>query len=346
MVYRIATFGCWNNKRVLTNEKIAFEKVTELIRYNNETKQYNELVILGDNYYPNKIKKGDKKVVIYDEDEVEHGFCTINQIKIPNKYLIMGNHDLDDTLIYTTKDDTSTPIEDCRLLDYQMKLSSNGLNVAFPFKYEIREINGIKYKYIFIDTTIYGYNANQTTCTDKIFKKDYNFIKDKQNKFILAQIQPNVTNVVNDDANHIIIFGHEPLISVKKGSDDYKKNMISELLNLIYGINTDKKISYVCADVHLYQSCKITKQGSGMEINQIVCGTGGAELDSMPETATPPIILSNINATGYNIRIDDFRTTFGYVELELTNTGLNHIFIPIDEEQVGGGGVRRYWINY
>jgi hypothetical protein len=118
---------------------------------------------------------------------------------------------------------------------------------------------------------------------------------------------------------------------------------MSELLNLIYDTNTTKKISYICADVHLYQSCKIRKLYSAIEIDQIVCGTGGAELDLMPETAIRPIIFPNINDTTYNMQINNFAKNHGYVELELTNSGLSHTFIPIP--QTGGRNSRRYWIN-
>lgn len=336
MVFRIATFGCWNNKRnLISDTKIAFEEVTRLIRQNNEFRSYNELVILGDNYYPNKIQINDKKIVHYDENEVNHGFCSINQIKIQKKYLIMGNHDLDDTLSYVNKDGNIK--SDCQLLRYQMNLFKNKINVVFPFGSKIQEIDGIIFNFIFIDTTVYSYKDTQTTCTDVILGENYNTIKRRQNEFIVTQIQ-------NNDANNIIIFGHEPLISVKKGKDEYKKNLMSELLNLIYDTNTTKKISYICADVHLYQSCKIRKLNSAIEIDQIVCGTGGAELDLMPETAIRPIIFPNINGTDYNIQINNFAKIHGYVELELTNSGLSHTFIPIP--QTGGRNVRRYWINY
>ena len=48
---KIAAFGCWN---VGCKKSSGQEKVTELIQTKNDKCKYSFMIILGDNYYPEK----------------------------------------------------------------------------------------------------------------------------------------------------------------------------------------------------------------------------------------------------------------------------------------------------
>ena len=83
----IATFGCWNEGCQLDSGQ---QTVANLLR-NNQHK-YNFMIILGDNYYGDKLKLNktpEYKVNIINENIMKQGFDCIQNINLPKK-LIMG----------------------------------------------------------------------------------------------------------------------------------------------------------------------------------------------------------------------------------------------------------------
>ena len=324
---KIATFGCWNRK-VEEDGKIPMTLVTDNIK-SKET-DYSDLVILGDNYYAKKTKikvDGVKVTTIdYKQEDLEYGFELVENINIPNKYLIMGNHDIEDTIG-----------KNCIGLQSQVN-KTDKFNVMFPFNSKIIElVDGTKIKYIFIDTTIYS-SKFSPSCYDSVLQKNVSTIIQEQNEFIV--------NELNDDSiKFFLIFGHEPLYSIKtKFSEEKQKYRISdavliELSELILNNSLGKNISYICADVHMYQSGTVSNN-TGASVKQIVCGTGGADKDYFvidEKTFTKDNLTYDINIT---------KDSYGYVELIIDNNGVTHNYINVLMDSTTKVYNKKYYIQY
>jgi len=306
---KIATFGCWNRKEK-EDDKIPRDYVIEKLKENQD--QYNHLVILGDNYYAKKEKITVNRVKIkkinHVQEDLEYGFELVENLNIEKKYLIIGNHDIEDTLT-----------RNCIGLQTQVD-KTDKFNVMFPFGSEIFELSGgIRIKYIFIDTTVYEIKANPS-CYDNVLQKNASSIVTEQNKFIEREL-------TDSSIEYFIIFAHEPLYSIKtKISEDDGKYFLSSFVHELTGLLMDnsvgKKIYYVCADVHMYQSGIITDE-SGHIIHQIVCGTGGAEKDSF-------VFDDRIfKKSGYSYCVNITKDSYGYVDLSIDSNGVNWKYINV-----------------
>ncbi len=326
--YKIATFGCWNNYK-FNNDKIPMETVTNYLK--TVSSEYSDLIILGDNYYPQDKKKimiGTQQVkkIVFNDKQFEDGFRMVESIPIPNKYLIMGNHDIEDTIL-----------DNCKGLIKELE-KSDKFNIVFPFgSSNIITIGDTKYKYIFIDTSIYSLFTKGETCFDTVLKQSASEIMCKQNNFLKSEL-------VDKSISEFLIFGHEPLISIKTKTDEngkmkHKQSLLNDyLLDILFSSN--KKIKYICADVHMYQNCIIT-DNSGKEINQIVCGTGGADKDSYNNT----IPIKKIDEK-YNIRVINSIESYGYVEIILGPNESTANYIKINEDLTINRYSKKYYINY
>jgi hypothetical protein len=360
--YRIAAFGCWNNrynkrnKTIKDDSDVYLNLVMESLKYFEIN--YQDLIILGDNYYPlkNKDKKKDKskdekkegekkeeskgekkeestltkyfnifgggegdkpkvKANTFVKEDIEYGFNKLININIKNKYLIMGNHDIEDFI-------------ECDGLKYQLDLKN--INIMFPFKSKdvIVNVNGVDYvyKYIFIDTSLFnikdtddpnimpcfvnsGFNYGvQYTNSKEILIAQSNFLRDELNK---------------DGIKHFLIFGHEPIFSLKtKVSDEGKlkdkTSCLNKLADIIFDNMRSSNITYICADVHMFQIGKITTNIKNPDkfITQIVVGTGGAELDDCIECDDKNSELNfDSQIYRYHIRITD--KSFGFLDIIL-----------------------------
>jgi hypothetical protein len=324
---KIAAIGCWN-RRVQEDGNIPMEYVIKNIKENEN--DFNHLVVLGDNYYANKtkIKIGGVpvKIVDHQQHDLEYGFSLIENLK-PKKYLIMGNHDIEDTLD-----------KDCIGLKSQVSKKTN-FNVMFPFNSEIITLSdGTKIKYIFIDTTIYRIKADPS-CYDSVVKKNSNEIKQEQNDFIV--------NELNDSSiKHFMIFAHEPLYSVKTKilEEDKEKlrvvdDTLDHLAEIILNNSRGKNVFYVCADVHMYQS-GIVIDNFGNSVKQIVCGTGGAEKDSL--------VLDEklFNKKNLTYCVDITKDSYGYVEIIINSKEIKHRYINVSPDGQVHYFNKKYLIQY
>jgi len=328
----VALFGCWNNYKLSNGSYPVVNVCTHLKR--NESK-YDELIILGDNFYPSKEKvditspDGTIKQVkknVYDIDKFNNGFELIRQISIPNKYLIMGNHDIEDFNYYSTR---------CINLDDQLK-KTDYLKIMFPFK--SCPVANTGFKYIFIDTNLYNLSKNEDTCFNVILDKSALELKNEQNEFLRCELR-------DSEFRNFIICGHEPLFSIKTKEDESgkikaKKNILDEeLINILF--ETEKNnITYVCADVHMYQTGIITNKKS-QQIKQIVCGTGGADKDSYSLEE----INYNIN-DNYYFKLESFQESFGYVELNISKDNITHKYIKVIINDTGELSQEEYRLKY
>jgi hypothetical protein len=127
--FNIAVFGCWNEG---CRENSGQQSVSNLIK-SNESK-YEFMVILGDNYYAGKKTiidngMGSKfKIKLTNINELKNGFACLDQINLEKK-LIMGNHDVEDSLD-----------KGCSVLKSQLKLP--WYDVKFPFGFDMYYLYG------------------------------------------------------------------------------------------------------------------------------------------------------------------------------------------------------------
>ncbi len=320
---KIAAFGCWNRK-VNENGKIPMEYVIENIE--SKEQEFNHLVVLGDNYYGKKqkieINGVQVKTVEHIQDDLEYGFNLIEKLKIPKKYLIMGNHDIEDTLD-----------KECVGLQTQVNKVSK-FNIMFPFYSKIITLsNGTKIKYIFIDTTVYSIKANPS-CYDKVLNKNSKKIIQEQNKFIVDELS-------DSSIKYFIFFAHEPLYSLKTKIfvEDNLPHLVDDVLDDLAGIilsnSQGKNVFYVCADVHMYQSGTVTDKFNN-SVKQIVCGTGGGEKDSF--------VLDDkiFNKNNFTYSVDITKDSYGYVEIVINSREVKHSYINVYPD----GQVKRYNKKY
>jgi hypothetical protein len=313
--YKIVTFGCWNEVPIKSEDKkekyiIPFEYVLKYIK-TNEAK-YDELIVLGDNYYPKKINK----IKIYNEIEMNTGFDALKTITKP-KYVILGNHDVENTL---NRDNTQN---ECSVLENQMKRNKiKEFELMAPYKQRIIDVGKTKYNLLFIDTSVY--DEPEYPCYN-LLKTTKNTLREAQNKFIIEKL--------NNEIDNVIFFGHEPLVSIKTKSEEKsfngireKTSIITELSKIIFDNIRTKKITYVCADVHMYQSSKITF--GDKEILQIVCGTGGAEKDYYCS------FKHIYEESGYKLELLNYMDSYGFVELTLKESGLSFMYNKIIDDEI------------
>lgn len=329
--HKIATFGCWNNYKTV-DSRIPMKNVTDYLK--TVQSNYSDLIILGDNYYPqNTIQINDPvtgariKKKEFNLTDFQAGFEMIETIDIPNKFLIMGNHDLEDTIL-----------DNCIGLKLQ-KDKSDKFNIKFPFGTHLISLDGSNYKYIFIDTNLYNLQDKSNTCFKIIESKEAIELLSEQNQFIIREL-------ADPTIKKFLIFGHEPLISLKTKilaeQEIRKDNSIlnEDLLKMLFDSN--KEIIYVCADVHMYQN-SIIKNSSGKTIQQIVCGTGGGDKDYYCLSSKYHKLGSS---DSYDFELVNFIDGYGLVEIILTPEGVSHQYIKIHKDLSTDRYSKKYYINY
>ena len=333
MEIKIATFGCWNKMIVIDDRVPLFDVVAYLQLHQDE---YSDLIILGDNYYPLgekeqkqtvKLANGEKikvKSINFIQEDFDRGFKGIESLGIPNKYLIMGNHDIEDTIL-----------QDCKGLTQQLS-KTDKFTIPFPFGSVVKSIGSINYKYIFIDTTIYSLPNSEINCIFKTTNHQPSQVILDQNQFLLTELS-------DPSINYFLIFGHEPLLAVKTSSSTPEKvGGVTNLAELLLSINPKKDITYVCADVHMYQSGIIssTNHENKNTIKQIICGTGGGDKDYY--TAPNKIFTEN----NIQFELKEMMDSFGYVEIILREDGISHTYNKINNELILVKYKKKYLIKY
>ena len=309
---RFIAFGCWNNLR--NNQ---YNRVFETLRINledesNPAYKSKFIAVLGDNYYPEKISYEGLKYPNVSLMEMFKGFNKLNKIDIDKK-LIMGNHDIDDGLDY-----------DCSVLKTQLKMFN--YDTKFPFGFDKYYVNGRKILILYIDTTVYQYEAvEEPNCLTETLNKTPLDILNRQHRFIIDKIEK------NEDAFQIIICGHEPIITKKPKKGKETPVAIEKLLTLFASDDfRGKRFTYICADYHSYQHGTIHIHKNNVVIEQLVFGTGGAELD-------PSCIVDarayeyNLNDIRYSFTINNGESSHGYGIVTIDNNGVNHVYENVEK---------------
>ena len=186
-------FGCWNNggctigncnkdkkrssssKRLISKEIETINPLSGMMQQlikRTETESESEpsfMIVAGDNYYPNIINETIDGVKIkskkFKQEDLESGFCCLDNINIETKFILLGNHDVDgfsgDSEIV------------CPILQFQKdKYLNDPASVLFNFHSKQLMTHKIKDHTIIImfDSTVYD--------SEKIKKdKDGNFLK-------------------------------------------------------------------------------------------------------------------------------------------------------------------------
>jgi len=277
---RLIHFGCWNR----TAEDGYIKMIPMLKEYISSTPT-DTVLVAGDNYYPKKTKDKatGEKVKTINATDLNNGFAALKDAvgAVPT-YVILGNHDVEKIN------------GECAIAELQSSQSS-------PPQFDIQLFKTFRWTentvVVMFDTTLYE------DPEDVDFECYSNWNKDadelarligKQRDAILSFLISNRTSYKN-----VIMVGHFPIISAKQKTKEGKSNTKFELnrfandliLEICKAVGADKKLVYLCADVHMYQKGQIqlTVDGTVYEIDQYVVGTGGAELDEIPTKNTGDI---------------------------------------------------------
>jgi len=304
------TFGCWNYNKCEEGGKSPGLSMV-MHRLLEEDNNFNKIVVLGDNYYPDsielgkedkseskssKVKKGEKKAKIkkLNKENFYSGFgCLLNVAdKLDAQvYLLTGNHETDkllDDIEYTpeTIEKNST---DCLSLQLQKNIVKEYKRfnlVGWDPDNKKKKLSDegyfdIKHSkemiYIYLDTNIYeDRDEGDLMCGDSTRK----FRKNVKAKII--------KELKGHQGKSIIFFGHVPLFTCKNKDGNHVGSLCNNSQLIFTDIFCDPEISkllsatdyiyYICADTHYYQESMITLT-NGIVLTQYIVGSGGAKLD-------------------------------------------------------------------
>lgn len=269
----IAFFGCWG----YLGEGSGHKKVFSIL----ENIKASEIVVLGDNYYSEKItdKDGNKKKRNNLRD-LRQLFYNLKNLQ-PERgiHLLMGNHELQ--------------IGGIRLIGKR-----NPKYPLFNTEYKLSE----RYKF---NTDIGTHYIPEMRCY--LLKVDTNLFDPKYNDSIYRyepeQSKESLLDGLEYKENHkVFVCGHVPIVTWRKKKGDSKFlseldissiNMMCELIKGISDMGYEASdIFYMCADTHYFQTMKLDIEGVG-EILQITNGGGGTDLDEMPSEAAKITMLGD-----------------------------------------------------
>jgi hypothetical protein len=306
-------FGCWNNLNIKKGKEVGcLKKVMNKLNEYVIEKKINNIIVAGDNYYPDKNESEGIKAKIIYIDKLFEGFSTLP--KNINIDMIFGNHDLETNLgtendnLYIYDDKKSEFIKEdtnCEITKYEMEaIRQDELNINLKL-FNIKHISENTLM-VLLDTSIYSDDANKfMKCynyflgiTEGISFSTLNELKEFQEKHIKDEIFK-----LKDNIQNLIIVGHHPIAGFKTKTKQGKKKLVemNDIINIIpllkeiYSILGEKKYYYLCADYHSYQKGLITldiEDGNEMKIEQYIVGTGGTKLDDE--------LLSDINPSYYD----------------------------------------------
>ena len=116
-------------------------------------------------------------------------------------------------------------------------------------------------------------------------------------------------------------------------------DVLDDLASIILSNSTGKNVTYVCADVHMYQS-GIVSDNNGNTVRQIVCGTGGGQKDSF--------VLDDKTFVKNNLTysVDITKDSYGYVDIELNSINLAHTYVQVQPTGSVNLFNKKYLIQY
>jgi len=298
----------------------------------------NFITVAGDNYYDidKKKDKDGKKEKTFNYDNFISGVeCLPKDIET---YILLGNHEFD-KLKYKDND-----LDNCGLLKIQ---HDEFTKRNFKFFKNIMHKRIQNTLIIMFESTVYDlFNSKENIdsyCSTLLFDKPYDNLEE-----IIKYQEDEIIKLIQDEKNkectNLIFIGHHPIITIKQKKDKTKKDYIKRLgdffinnAELLYG----KNVYYLCADNHLYQRGIITFNDR-IQINQIVVGTGGAELDECPEKIDDEYNFEEDRVKYKIYRENGCSSINGFLEVTINNNDVFTEFIPVKKEIIVGGYYNKY----
>ena len=379
-------FGCWNYNNCDSDNlaQPVKQEDTNITRVMKTIKKYIDtsieknlttpefLTVAGDNYYFIKDKKTDveEKTKIFSPEFLLSGFnCLPKGIK---KYVLIGNHDLENI-------ENSVKNSDCSILELQKEFASDvGNNMILdvdrkgPIMHHVLDDSTIV---IMLDTTMYETTEKSIKKVMKCYQRmfEMNDLAVPENDILLEKIMfmrenqkqrldQYISSLNAETIKNIIVVGHHPLFDLKTKKDDDSgkiktKEEVLPLLNELYyesiyaplqAGNPDINYFYLCADLHQYQTGRVTIQKAIAEsslpslvIQQYIVGTGGTELEKMPYNHSKDRVelINEKYKINYDIIPNANEHTHGFLVCKLdTAKNFSAEFIPADSPEPTVGG--------
>ena len=388
-------FGCWNEFGYKMekqpndeNTQLQYSALTYTIDQLNKYVDKNPtefIIIAGDNFYPpkNKDKNKDKNIPNADFNLFFSGFKALPKIQ---KYLIFGNHDIDDQIKINKSmpyyelfpNLTNISSTDCKILNLQQLYTSNKSDYTVFDDVLHREYNStliIMLDSNLLDQINWNFDTNKPEpdkglgCYKYLFKEFFKLYPDSNISQLVGHQIYSIINLIdtkrkNKNIKNIIFVAHHPIFTYKHKTDKdtgeriLKKETNRGLINFFKIMELEKvliniDITYLCADLHLYQY-GIVNIG-GLTIKQYVVGTGGAHQDTYDFKGSSETQYKDIdNSVGNNYQvIQNYNNMYGFLVVNIeTNESTNvqpyestdvitYQFIPVDfSKQLDGGGIR------
>ena len=321
--FTFLTFGCWNN---LNTDNTGLEIVMAKLKTEIQGMGgIDQIIVSGDNYYPEKTK------TITNDVEIKQKKLFIKNLKAGLQKLqeasgdvpvtmILGNHDLEPNGKMVVEDEDEDEDEEPKIVSPCLILSheiANKGNIKYELFGKVDTSDITDTVILLIDTSLYAEKeeVDKYVPCYNVWSKNNNYndesiietLQTNQETFILKNIE---------GVKNIILIGHHPIKYIKNKKKDSKtveSNGLDDLIKKINAENSNANMYYICADKHYYQHSTITFDNFAVE--QYIVGTGGAELDDLPvlQGETP------FSFGGGSMKIyDDQQKVNGFVKVSLS----------------------------
>jgi hypothetical protein len=281
----------------------------------------------------------EKKKIIKFKD-IEYGFSLLPK-DIPI-YTILGNHDLetfdeDKKNLFVDELGKLRRPEDghCEIVNKQIEtirsLRDIDIDISYDFFKSVKLANNTLL--LMIDTSIYEKpkDSNKYLPCYKQFA-ELNPLAlpaaetetiDMLRKYQLAKIGAAIREKT---FSNIIIAGHHPIQQLKFKNEENR--LITDIedfkvvLKEIFSLTPDSRFYYLCSDLHLYQegTIHLPVDTGTMNIKQYIVGTGGTELDKLPE------------GNGNDIyTVTQSKKECGFLECDVSGLNPTFEFIPVPD---------------
>ena len=277
-------------------------------------------------------EKTEKKKIIMFND-IDHGFQLLPK-NIPI-YTILGNHDLEtidavkQNLFVDEPDKPRRPEYGCEIVNKQIEtirsLRDIDIDISYDFFKSVELANNTLL--LMIDTSIY----EKTVDSNKYLPCYRQFAKSNLPAETIDTLREYQLTKIGDAIgektfSNIIIAGHHPIqqLKLKKGEDKIFTDIedFKVVLKEIFSLTPDSRFYYLCSDLHLYQegTIHLPVDTGTMNIKQYIVGTGGTELDKLPE------------GNGNDIyTVTQSKKECGFLECDVSGLNPTFEFIPVPD---------------
>lgn len=320
---KFVLFGCWNQIDCEKNSgEITLYKYRDIVldSIKKNEKDYDFLVVAGDNWYSNK-KESEK---YYYTNVLKSGFIKLYELG-KECHIILGNHDED-------KDNEEIFDDDIIKLKKNCMLNTEKYYLHNVTKAESFMTPSLEYLYENSSGYINEDNLSKLILHESLTNIEYITKNNNAIVFINTNIfsehlypRANISEYINKietvldslkDSKNIFVIGHFPITSytIKNGKNKFTRiTSDNNLLNEFIRILTKYRAIYLAADTHNFQTSIISKK-----LVQIVSGTGGASPDTISEysNTTSKYKLDNYNIEFYS------HNSYGYTVIEILDSSI------------------------